>query len=261
MIRPTIFVGFLLLLTSAVTPAQKRPATPPAPPAAPAAAAAEKLPSPEQVLDHYMKAIGGVEQARKFSSRVMKGAFEFPAMGLTGTAEIDMAAPDKFYSQVRIDQVGEYTQGFDGQVGWSSDPNSGLREFDGEELAQVRRHSQFYHDLRFRELYPERRVTAKVKVGEKDAWVLEGSAPDTAPEKFYFDTESGLLLRHDSVQVTPEARIEVEQYYSEYSVIDGVKLPMLLRHVDPQTTWQVRFSEITHNVPIAASKFAKPTAQ
>ncbi len=255
MIRWCSAFGSLLLLACAVASAQNvSPA-----PLASAPAAAEKLPSPDQLLDAHIKAVGGAALLRKFSSRVMKGAFELPAMGLTGIAEIDLAAPDKFYSLVRVDQVGDFAQGFDGQVGWSSDPNSGLRELDGEELAQFRRHSQFFHDLRFRELYPERRVTGKAKVGEKDAWVLEAVAAPSAPEKFYFDVESGLLVRHDSVQITPEGRVDVEQYYSEYSVIDGVKLPMLLRHVDAQSTWQVRFSEITHNVPIAASTFAKPT--
>ena len=250
----------LLVLTFAhTTPAQQRTAPPPA--ASPAPAVAQESPSPDQLLDAYIKAIGGAEQVRKFSSRIMKGTFELPAMGITGTAEIYMAAPDKFYSLVRIDQVGEYAQGFDGQVGWSSDPTSGLREFAGEELAQIRRHSQFYHDLRFRDLYAGRRVTGKIKVGEKDAWVMEAKAADSTPEKFYFDAESGLLVRHDAVQITPEARIDVEQYYSEYSVVDGLRLPMMLRHVDPQNTWQVHFTEITHNQPIEAAKFAKPTAQ
>lgn len=262
-----MFRCFLLvvLLASANTGLHAQSSSPASAPAnhpgTAAPAAAEKLPSPEQLLDAYMKAKGGVERERKFSSRIMKGTFEVPALGITGTAEMYMAAPDKFFSLVRIDQVGEFAQGFDGQVGWSSDPNSGLREFDGEELAQVRRHSQFYHDLRFPELYAKRRVTGKTKVGQKDAWVLEALPKDAPPEKFYFDTESGLLVRHDAIQITPEGRMDVEQYYSEYSPVDGLLLPMRLRHVDAQTTWQVRFTAITHNVPIEAAKFAKPTAR
>lgn len=256
-------IPILLLLFSVALAAPAQLSKPVAPPvaASPAPKAAEKLPTPDQLLETYIKAVGGAAQARKFSSRIMKGTIEIPALSLTGIAEIYLAAPDKFFSLVRLEQVGDFVQGFDGQVGWSSDPNSGLREFEGEELAQFRRHSQFYHDLRFTELYPERRVIGKAKVGEKDAWVLEALAKDAPPEKFYFDTESGLLLRHDTVQITPEARIDVEQYYSEYSVIDGIRLPMLLRHVDAQTSWQVHFIEITHNVPIEAARFAKPTAQ
>jgi hypothetical protein len=253
-LKSLLFAGFAVLCAAA--------AQSPAPPAATAPpAAAEKLPTPEQLFSGYLKAKGGAELERKFSSRVMKGTFEVPAQAITGIAEMYMAAPDKFFSVVRVDQFGDFAQGFDGRVGWSSDPNVGLREFSGEELAQIRRHSQFYHDLRFSELYAGRRVTGKIKVGDKDAWVLEALPKDAPPEKFYFDVESGLLVRHDAVQITPEGRLDVEQYYSDYSPVDGLLIPLLLRHVDSQITWQVRLTVITHNVPVEAAKFAKPNAQ
>ena len=222
---------------------------------------AEKLPSPEHLLEAYIQAVGGADRLAKLSSRVMKGTIEVPALNLTGTSEIYRAAPDRMFSLVHINDYGDFALGFDGQVGWSSDPNVGLREFTGDELAQSRRDSQFQHELRFNEIYPQRRVLGKEKVGESDAWVLEATPKDAAPEKFYFDTLTALLVRHDAVQITPEGRNNVEQYYSDYTEIDGLRLPARMRHVDSQNTWQVHFTEITHNVPIEPSKFAKPTAQ
>lgn len=230
-------------------------------PAAPAPPAAEKLPTPEQVLDSYIKALGGAAVLSKLSSRVMKGIFEVPDQNIIGVAEIYRAAPDKLFTRVHLEPYGDFLQGFDGQVGWSSDPNAGLREFSGEELAQTRRDSQFQHELRFNEIYPERKVLGKEKVRDRDAWVLQAVAEGAPPEKFYFDADSGLLARHDVVQITPDGRIDVEQDYSDYAVFDGVRLPTFIRHVDAQTTWQVRLNSITHNVPIEASKFAKPSAQ
>jgi hypothetical protein len=239
------------------TTAQKTSATP----ATAAPASAEKLPTPEHLLEVYIKAVGGADRLAKLSSRVMKGTVEVPAMNLTGTSEIYRAAPDRMFSLVHINDYGDFLLGFDGQVGWSSDPNVGFREFAGEELAQSRRDSQFQHELRFSEIYPQRRVLGKEKVGDREAWVLEATPKDADPENFYFDTETGLLLRHDAVQITPEGRVNVEQYYSDYMAVDGLRLPTTMRHIDPQTTWQVHFTEIAHNVPIEAAKFAKPAAQ
>ena len=250
-------VTLVLLLAAASIaspqePAKSRPAAP---------AVTEKVPTVEQVLDAYFKAVGGVDKMRQFSSRVMKGSFAAPAMGVTGTAEIYKAAPDKMFSLVHIESVGDFAQGYDGQVGWSSDPNSGFRELAGEELSDSRRQSQFYHELHFSELYPVRRVIGKVKVDEKDAWVVEAAAPEAPPEKFYFDVVSGLMVRHDSVQITAQSRVSIEQYFSDYTLVDGLRLPTTVRHIDPQITWEVHFTDIAQNVPIEASKFAKPTAQ
>ncbi len=243
---------FLIVLVTGRAPAQSAP---------PSKAATEKTPTPEKLLDAYVEALGGAARIHQVTSRVMKGKFELPAMSLIGTAEVYLAAPDRFFSLVRVPDVGDFLQGFDGQVGWSVNPQDGLKDITGEELAQLRRHSQFYHDLRIRELYTELHVTGKAKAGERDAWVLEAKPPEGAPEKFYFDAKSSLLLRHDSVQITPDGPIPVEQYYEEYSTVDGIQVPTLLRHVDRDNIWTVKFTEISHNVPVEPSKFAKPTAQ
>lgn len=254
--------GTLVLLLLALTATSHSLATQSTPKASPPPPrASEKLPSPEHILDSYVKAMGGAKVLGKLTSRVMKGTFEVPGQNITGTAEIYRAAPDKMFSLVRVADFGDFLLGFDGEVGWSSDPNLGFREFTGEELAQTRRDSQFQHELRFREIYPLRKVLGKEKVEGRDAWVLEATAEGTPPEKFYFNIESGLLLRHDAVQITPEGRLDVEQYYSEYAVYDGVRLPGTIRHVDANTTWQVHFTSVTHNVPIEAAKFAKPATQ
>jgi hypothetical protein len=223
--------------------------------------ATETAPTPEQLLASAIKAQGGEAAIRKFSNRVMKGQFELPALNITGTAELYAAAPDRFYSLVRIPEYGDFMQAYDGKAAWSSDPNSGLRDISGEELAQFVRHSQFFHDLRFRELYPRQQVTGKAKVGERTAWVLEATAQGDAPESFYFDTETSLLLRHDAVQVTPEGKQNVEQYYEEYALVDGLKMPLRLRHVDANVTWSVTFAEVKHNVEIDPTRFQKPAAK
>ena len=198
MIR-SLLVVFLIAAVSAAAAQQPGKSSTPEP------VAVEKTPTVDHILDTYLQAIGGADQARRFSSRVMKGTFAAPAMGVTGTAEVYKAAPDKYFSLVHLEAVGDFTQGFDGQVAWSSDPNTGLRELNGEELADLRRQSQFYHELHFREIYPTRRVLGKSKVDGKDVWIVEATAPEAAPEKFYFEAASGLLVRHDSVQISQES--------------------------------------------------------
>jgi hypothetical protein len=210
------------------------------------------------VLERYVNAVGGAAALRKLSSRVMKGTFELPAEKLSGTAEIIMAAPDRFYSAVSVPGSGDFVQAYADGAGWATSPGQGLREFAGQELAQMRRSSQFPHELRLRDLYTKFQVVEKTTEGDRPAWVLAATAPEGDIEKFYFDAESGLLLRRDSVQVTPEGSLPIEHRYAEYKAVDGVQVPTLLRHKDPSLEWQVKFAEIQHNVPVDPARFAKP---
>lgn len=244
--------GTLLLLCAAAVHSQAPPAN------KPAASTPASLPTVEQVLAHYVRALGGEQALRKLNSRVMKGAFEIPAQQISGAAELDMQAPDHFYSRVSIPDGGDHILVFDGKTGWAFDPQSGLREIAGMELTELRRSSQFLYESRLRALFADVRVVENATEEERPAWVLEATPAQGPPERFYFDAQSGLLLRHDSTQSTPDGDIPVEHRYSNYIAVDGVQVPTLLRHRDSTLEWQVKFTEIRHNVPIDPAKFAKP---
>ena len=265
-----VAIGALLLYGAGAAgqaPAGQAGANPPATPApghsaakAPGAASSSEVPTADQVLARYVRALGGEQALRRITSRVMKGKFEVPDQQLSGEAEIDMAAPDSFYSRVRITDAGDYIQAYDGKAGWSSDPQQGVRDVTGRELEELRRSSQFQHELRFRQIFPQVRVLEKTVEEGRQVWVLEATPPNGAAERFYFDAESGLLLRHDSTQFTPEGEVPIEHRYSNYIAVDGVQVPSLLRHKDSSIEWQVKFTEIRNNVAIEAGKFAKPAA-
>lgn len=253
--RPLTAGIFLLLavgVASAQAPASPAAAKKPAPPDAAA------LPTVDQVLAHYTRALGGEQALKKLNSRVMKGTFVIASQDLSGTAELDMQAPDHFYSFVSIPENGEHILTFDGKQAWSFDPGSGLREITGRELIELRRSSQFLYESRLRALFSEVRVVERTMEDDHPAWVVQATPADGPPELFYFDAQTGLLLRHDSTQSTPEGDIPIEHRYSDYIAVDGVQVPTLLRHRDPAIEWQVKFSDIRHNVAIDPSKFAKP---
>ena len=254
MVKRRLALGFLVLLCPGISSGQapaKKSATPGVP----------SLPSVDQVLAHYIRALGGEQALRKITSRVMKGTFEIDVPQISGDAEIDMAAPDKFRSLLKIPEAGEIILSYDGRVGWATEPQAGLRDVTGPELEQLRRSSQFQHELRFRELFPQVRVLEKTTEEGRPAWVLEATPPGGPAEKFYFDVDTGLLLRHDSIQASPEGDVPIEHRYSLYIAVDGVQVPTLLRHKDAAREWQVKFTEIRNNVPIDPATFARPATQ
>jgi len=229
---------------------------------APGSTSTAPLPTADFVLAHYVRALGGEAALKKITSRSLRGTFDAPAQQVTGEAEIEMAAPDHFYSLVKISDDVRFIQAYDGKIAWSYDPQRGLRDLTGAELDQMRRSSQFEYELRFRELFPQVRVLEKTEEGDRAAWVVEATPATGSAEKFYFDTETGLMLRHDSLQAGFEgASVPVVHRYSSYVAVDGIQVPTLLRHSDPQIEWQVKFTEIHNNVPVDPAKFSKPPSQ
>src|SRR5215203_3893997 len=118
----------LMLMAALTATAQEKKADPPKVDAKPAAAA---LPSVDEILDKYVKAIGGKEAYEKVTSRFMKGTFEMPAMGMSGTVEQYTQAPNKSATVTEIAGFGKVQQVFDGKSSWEANPMTGLREQTG----------------------------------------------------------------------------------------------------------------------------------
>lgn len=226
----------------------------PAANAKPAAA----LPTVDEVLDKYVKAVGGKDAIMKHTSRSMKGTFDIEAMSVSGPIEILSKAPNKNTSTVAFPGMGNFVQVFDGEKAWSSNPMEGLRELSGNELSAMKRRSDFYSELNLKNQYKSLVVKGTEKVGSAEAYVIEAATGEGTPDKLYFDVASGLLLRQDAENDSPQGKLATETYMEDYKVVDGVKLPHLMRIVNPMFTATMKISEVKNGVAIEDAKFGKP---
>jgi carboxyl-terminal processing protease len=203
------------------------------------------LPSVDEIVGHYLEAIGGRAALEKLNSRVSRGTVELQSMGLSGTAVIYEQAPDKSTLVLNVDGLGTIQQTFDGTSAWLQDPLDGYIKFPPSAAARIHDQSVFQRELRLKELNPGLVLMGKDKVGEREAFVLHSFSPRVF-EKWYFDTQTGLLLRKGNI------------YYDDYREVDGVKLPF---KVTDDSSYGfgvvVRLTEIKHNVPIDQAKFAE----
>jgi len=247
----------LLILVAAVTgAAQQSKEAKPADGAKPAGA----TPSVDQIIDKYVQALGGKAAMEKITSRNTKGTLDI-SIGASGTADIYEKAPNKSLTLIDIAGFGVVREGYNGTVAWSDNPQAGMREKSGVELADTKLDSEFHKPLKLKALYPKMEIQGKQKVGEREAYVIMATPAAGSPEKWYFDAQSGLLIRTDSERETPDGKIPVEGYLEDYKEIDGVKLPFTVRQVLPAFSITIKVSEVKHNVPIEDSKFDKPSTQ
>lgn len=242
--------------TATQTPA---PAAAPAAQAKPEAKADEKMPAPELLFDNYVKGLGGEAALDKLKSRVMRGTIEIAPMGVKGTFESSQKAPQKSVTTMNLTGLGVMQQGFDGAVGWSKDPFTGLRELKGGELAAVQR-AAYINPVGWRGTYSSMKTTGRSKVGDREVYVVEGASAGDTPDKLYFDAQTGLLLRMDSVVDGPQGRVISETTFDDYREVDGVKVPHSMRAVLGAATVVTLVQEVKHGVAVEDKAFAKPAS-
>jgi zinc protease len=218
------------------------------------------LPTVDAILDKNVKAVGGKEAIEKITSRSIKGSFEIEALGVTGApVEIFAKAPNKSSTKIDIPGFGVVNRVFDGAMGWDSNPMTGLRELSGIELAQFKRGSDFYQELNLKKHYAKMEVKGKEKVGSYETYVIEATPAEGSPEKFYFDVNTGLLVRHDAEAETPQGKTLFETYMDDYKTVDGVQIPHTTKQTSPAISFVIKITEVKNNVEIDNAKFNKPS--
>jgi zinc protease len=218
------------------------------------------VPTADWVLNRYVVAIGGREAWEKLRSRTSLGTIDFPSMNMSGTVLIHEKAPNKVLLVVVL--AGQaFRQGYDGTVGWSDDPQDGLKEKTGAQLAEAARDADFYRPLHMQKTYSKLSVTGKEKVSERDAWVVQADLPEGGSDKIFFDSESGLIVRAISQQHTEQGVTAVAEDFKDYREVDGVKLPFQILQVNGDSTLTISLGEVHHNVDLDDSEFAKPAVE
>jgi hypothetical protein len=110
-------------------------------------------PTLDQILQKYIDGVGGRAAIEKIQSIQGKGTIDISPIGLNGTVEISQKTPNKAVTRVDLGQAGTQLEGFDGTIGWATDPASGgIREKSGTELVEARRSAAFPRELQMKTL-------------------------------------------------------------------------------------------------------------
>jgi carboxyl-terminal processing protease len=200
-------------------------------------------PSPEEIINHYIEAIGGEAALLKIKSRVSTGTVELP-LGLSGTVEIYEQAPNRSSVIMTLKGFGSVLQTSDGGHRWMQDPVRGYISFPAgnQEAAS----DDLHRELRFRSLIKTLRFARRDKVGDRDCFVLDRIAGGMVIEHLFFEVATGLLVRENNT------------YLEEYRDVEGVKVPFVVRESTAgNMSTVIRLKEIKHNVTIDPAKFAE----
>jgi outer membrane lipoprotein-sorting protein len=217
-------------------------------------------PSLDNILDRYIRALGGKAAIRKLTSRVAKGTITFPAQGITGNIEAWTMFPDKLLVITDLPGIGRLRQGYDGTVGWVEDPQTGIRQVTGVELDDLRRSAVFDRALHMKDVFPDLAVKDRETINGKDVWVLETKL-DPLTYRMYFAVDTGLMSRFEMDQAQDGGgKSTITLDAGDYRPVAGVMVPYSIKESGPAMGWEEKFTEIAPNVAIDESFFARPRA-
>jgi hypothetical protein len=231
-----------------------------------------QLPAVDEILAKYVRALGGEQAIRKVTSRVIIASEDIPSgpggvIPTPAQTERFEKAPDLV---LNVYHTAKYTitNGFDGSVSWAQNAKGQVNQPVKLEQIRAKRAADFYECLDLKQEYSQMKVEGIEKVNNRDAYVVVGYPQENIPERLYFDTHTGLLLRKFTVVPTAAGSSPFQVDYDDYrDTGSGVKYPFLI-HMEPAsprlelaTHSTIHVQKVEENVAIDNAKFVEPESK
>ena len=215
-------------------------------------------PTPDQVFDKYIQALGGAQRLAAVTSFSGKGTFiGFETEQSKVTMDIFGKAPAQRAVIVHT-RLGDSVRVFDGRAGWIASPDRpvGLLPLTGGNLDGAKLDAMLSFPTQIKQAFSQWRASA-TDIDGKEVQVLQGTNPRQPPVNFYFN-DAGLLVRVLRFGDTAVGRVPTQTDFSDYRDVSGVKMPFkwIVTWTNGQATTEL--SELRVNVPIDAARLARP---
>jgi hypothetical protein len=214
------------------------------------------VPSGSSLMQRFIQVSGGEVAYAKIKSVSMSGDIQMAGRNVGGSVNI-VESGQKAYMSLEFAGIGKVEECYDGVNAWESSAISGPRLLEGDEKASIRQTSTIAVIADWRATYRARTVGSE-DVGGKPAWKVEMTPKEGQPETFYFDRESGLLVRVKSVINSAMGNLASDLLMSDYQDVSGIRTPLTMTEQVMSQDIVMHFTSVVYNGPIPAGRFDPP---
>jgi hypothetical protein len=219
---------------------------------------AADLPSGESLIRRCIESEGGTKAIERAQTAIMTGTVELAGHNISGPLEIYQQG-DKSYTEIDLPGIGKIQEGFDGRIAWESNLLQGPRVKDGEELEAARRASRMSVLGDWKDYYKSAVTAGAEDVNGKPAWKVNMTPTHgISAEQFFFDRDSGLLVKMTQTLRTALGDIPVEMTLGDYRVVDGIQTPFSMTQSAMGQNMALHIDKVTYNAKIPAGRFDLP---
>jgi hypothetical protein len=236
----------------AIRPVNTVPLPTPAPPFPTPVAEKVELPEAKALITKYAAAMGD-------TSRLDKRHLIGDATKTGNTVPIEVYEQNGKIRQITQLPKGKNEQTFDGGNYWWRDAQGSgtMIPFSQENFHAL---ADAFAPVLPSDIGADSQTIRKEKIGEREAWVVQRGGPKEPYRRFFFDTESGLLLR--SMLYVPRSIGTIPQQtdYEDYRDVGGTKYPFLIRvsMVDPWTGVTRQYKTVELGTAVDDAVFVMP---
>lgn len=183
----------------------------------------DNLPSGQQVIDTFVKAIGGENAIRKHTSVHIKGTMEDFTSNATMPFEIHRAAPDRMLMVVQRPQ-GTRSGGYNGVTTWANDAAVGPQVF-GPPQPDALANFDFYRDLNYAKNFESFDVVSREDFDGRPCYRMRIVTKGGKEQFEFYDVETGLRAGTSVTRSTRQGKERTVDVLDDYKEFDGLKLP------------------------------------
>jgi zinc protease len=209
-----------------------------------------------QVIDSYIKAIGGKEALDKVKSVYSTGKMEI--MGQKLDFSVKQMVPNKEMIEIKLGAQTAMKEMFDGSTGYRMQMGN-KQDLSPDEVKEKAGIKGLFEQLFYKEAGYKIEVKGVEKINGADAYVLLVTSPAGKTKTEYYDVKSGFMVK--SSEMTKEANMETEQAitYDNYKKVGDIYFPYkVVRAITLPTGNQeftITFDTIVVNEGVSAEEF------
>jgi hypothetical protein len=215
--------------------------------------------SADQILDRYLQAVGGAGQLARLSSFAAKGTYSgFDTAFKEVPVDIYAKAPNQRTWIIHMAD-GDSHRVFDGRNGWWAGPDgpAPIETLTSGNLDRYRLEAIVAFPAGIKQAFNRWKV-GRTAIDDRGVRIVQGTNAGLLPVNLYFDNMSGLLVRWVRWNETPVGPVPTQIDYDDYRDVAGVKMPFTWTVSQTYMQMTIKLSTIQANVPVDASRFARP---
>jgi len=214
--------------------------------------------SPQPLFDKYLQAIGGAQRVAAFPGFTAKGTYTGYETGMGPVPlEVYAKAPNQRTLVLKMPEE-DAVRVFDGTNGYLVGPERPvpLTTLAGPNLFGARLDAIVTFPAGIQKEFTQWR-SGSTSINDRSVKVAQGTKPGTGSVNFYFDEETGLLVRTVRWNDTAVGAVPVETNFDDYRAVGGVKVPFKMKQIWTGGNSTIELTEVKPGAPDAA-RFARP---
>ena len=197
-------------------PPEKQPAT---------TSDSENLPSAEEILQKFIKAIGGEAAYKEHESQHATGTVDLGAQQMSGSMEIFAARPNKLLMIIEMPGVGKITTGYNGEIGWMNNPLTGPMILPEATLEQIATQADFDHVLRRPADFKSLEVLGIEEFNGEPCYKLKLVHRTGFESTEFYSVKTGLQTGFIATQPSPLGEVNVTTTITDYKKFEDMLMP------------------------------------